>query len=142
LMPTALAACVTDPVAWMASSSAMRSAPPSSWEPCCKARLPVSTRAEGPARWSGLQAMSLPRTTIPLYSQLHIALQNGVPPFALPEHAMNHLNRSAALAMAALMSAGVAAQEITVSAAASLQNVLREVGAAYQAAHPGRTVHF
>jgi molybdate transport system substrate-binding protein len=37
---------------------------------------------------------------------------------------------------------GAAAQEITVSAAASLQNAMREIGAAYKAANPGATVNF
>ncbi len=55
---------------------------------------------------------------------------------------MNRLNRLVALALAALMSAGLAAQEITVSAAASLQNAMRDIGVAYQAAQPGRKVHF
>lgn len=51
-----------------------------------------------------------------------------------------------ALALACALAGGfarpAAAQEITVSAAASLQNPMREIGAAYQAAHPGATVHF
>ena len=40
------------------------------------------------------------------------------------------------------LSIGAAAQEITVSAAASLQNAMREIGAAYAAAHPGVKVNF
>jgi molybdate transport system substrate-binding protein len=48
--------------------------------------------------------------------------------------------------LAAVLCAGVArgatAQEITVSAAASLQNAMREIGAAYQAASPGAKVNF
>lgn len=50
--------------------------------------------------------------------------------------------RFAALALAVLAPLGAVAQDITVSAAASLQNAMRDIGAAYQAAHPGRTVHF
>lgn len=51
--------------------------------------------------------------------------------------------RFAALAgCAAAASLGAAAQEITVSAAASLQNAMREIGTTYQAAHPGARVNF
>lgn len=50
--------------------------------------------------------------------------------------------RFAALALAVLAPLRAVAQDITVSAAASLQNAMRDIGAAYQAAHPGRTVHF
>jgi molybdate transport system substrate-binding protein len=57
---------------------------------------------------------------------------------------MNHLRRLLALSLAAGLALPVSAQaqEITVSAAASLQNALREIGAAYQAAHPGIKVNF
>ena len=34
------------------------------------------------------------------------------------------------------------AEELTVSAAASLQNVMREIGSAYQSARPGAKIHF
>ncbi|RZI84946.1 MAG: molybdate ABC transporter substrate-binding protein [Rubrivivax sp.] len=47
------------------------------------------------------------------------------------------------LALALATASGLAsAQAITVSAAASLQNAMREIGTAYQAAHPGSQVHF
>lgn len=39
-------------------------------------------------------------------------------------------------------SPAVSAQELTVSAAASLQNALREIGSAYQAARPGAKINF
>lgn len=55
---------------------------------------------------------------------------------------MNHLNRFLALALTATLSLGASAQEITVSAAASLQNAMRDIGAAYQGAHPGSKVNF
>lgn len=55
---------------------------------------------------------------------------------------MTLLHRFAALALGSLLSLGASAQEITVSAAASLQNAMRDIGTAYQAAHPGRKVHF
>lgn len=42
----------------------------------------------------------------------------------------------------ALLPWGVHAREITVSAAASLQNAFRDIGASYQRANPGRQVHF
>ena len=45
--------------------------------------------------------------------------------------------------MALAANAGLAgAAEITVSAAASLTNALREIGTAFEAAHPGTTVQF
>ena len=46
-----------------------------------------------------------------------------------------------ALALAAMAGLAVGA-EITVSAAASLTNALREIGTAFEAAHPGTTVQF
>lgn len=55
---------------------------------------------------------------------------------------MIRLHRVAALALATGVALGASAQEITVSAAASLHNAMRDIGAAYQAAHPGRQVHF
>lgn len=45
-------------------------------------------------------------------------------------------------ASAFTFSSAASAQELTVSAAASLQNAMREIGAAYQAAQPGAKVHF
>lgn len=47
-----------------------------------------------------------------------------------------------AFTLAAAVSFGAGAQEITVSAAASLQNAMRDIGAAYQLAHPGSKVNF
>ena len=59
---------------------------------------------------------------------------------------MNHLRRLFALSLTPVLSIGlslnVGAQEITVSAAASLQNAMRDIGTAYQAAHPGSKVNF
>lgn len=55
---------------------------------------------------------------------------------------MKHRQRLLALALAPLVSLGAAAQDITVSAAASLQNAMRDIGAAYQAARPGSKVNF
>ncbi|MGC4060810.1 MAG: molybdate ABC transporter substrate-binding protein [Aquabacterium sp.] len=59
---------------------------------------------------------------------------------------MKNLRRLLVLSLASAFSLGVcigaSAQEITVSAAASLQNAMREIGAAYQAAHPGSKVNF
>ncbi|RZL09297.1 MAG: molybdate ABC transporter substrate-binding protein [Rubrivivax sp.] len=56
------------------------------------------------------------------------------------------LYRLAGLALLAAAFWGAApaasAQEITVSAAASLQNAMRDIGTAYQAVHPGRKVNF
>ena len=46
------------------------------------------------------------------------------------------------LSLGATVSLGASAQDITVSAAASLQNAMREIGSAYQAAHPGTQVSF
>jgi molybdate transport system substrate-binding protein len=40
------------------------------------------------------------------------------------------------------LSVAVSAQELTVSAAASLQNAMRDIGAAYQAANPGVKINF
>src|SRR6478736_6758586 len=51
--------------------------------------------------------------------------------------------RRALVALALAANAGLAgAAEITVSAAASLANALREIGTAFEAAHPGTTVQF
>ncbi|MBC7699921.1 molybdate ABC transporter substrate-binding protein [Aquabacterium sp.] len=55
---------------------------------------------------------------------------------------MNHRNRFVALTLMAVFSVAAHAQEITVSAAASLQNAMRDIGAAYQGAHPGSKVNF
>jgi molybdate transport system substrate-binding protein len=59
---------------------------------------------------------------------------------------MKNIRRFLALSLAGAFSLGTsigaAAQEITVSAAASLQNAMREIGAAYQATHPGSKVDF
>lgn len=55
---------------------------------------------------------------------------------------MKHHPRFLALALSAVFSLAASAQEITVSAAASLQNAMREIGTAYQAAHPGSKVNF
>ena len=55
---------------------------------------------------------------------------------------MIHLNRFVALTLTAALSLAAQAQEITVSAAASLQNAMRDIGAAYQGAHPGSKVNF
>lgn len=46
------------------------------------------------------------------------------------------------LALTAAFSLAASAQEITVSAAASLQNAMRDIGTAYQSAHPGSKVNF
>ena len=58
------------------------------------------------------------------------------------QNAMNRVARLFALALACAAAAGASAQEITVSAAASLQNAMRDIGAAYQAAHAGAKVNF
>lgn len=55
---------------------------------------------------------------------------------------MNRPIRLLALAWVCTFAISAPAQEITVSAAASLQNAMRDIGAAYQAAHPGAKVHF
>lgn len=55
---------------------------------------------------------------------------------------MKSHTRLIALLFGCGLSLSVAAQTLTVSAAASLQNALREVGAAYEAAHPGAKVDF
>ena len=59
---------------------------------------------------------------------------------------MKHIRRLLVLSMAPALSLGISlsvcAQEITVSAAASLQNAMKEIGTAYQAAHPGSKVNF
>jgi len=59
---------------------------------------------------------------------------------------MNHLRRRLVLSLTAAVaigaSLGAGAQEITISAAASLQNAMRDIGTAYQTAHPGRQVNF
>lgn len=47
-----------------------------------------------------------------------------------------------AVTLTAAWSLPVLAQEITVSAAASLQNAMRDIGSAYQSAHPGSKVNF
>lgn len=61
------------------------------------------------------------------------------------------LERSLAVLLSALFSALISAvvaapqavaQTLTVSAAASLQNAMRDIGSAYQSAHPGRTINF
>lgn len=63
-----------------------------------------------------------------------------------PKHAMKHTRRHLALSLGAALTFGLSlaaqAQEITVSAAASLQNAMRDIGAAYQAAHPGSKINF
>ncbi|MEO6033262.1 MAG: molybdate ABC transporter substrate-binding protein [Burkholderiaceae bacterium] len=51
-------------------------------------------------------------------------------------------SRFIALLFGCGLSLSVAAQTLTVSAAASLQNALREVGTAYQATHPGTRIDF
>jgi molybdate transport system substrate-binding protein len=59
---------------------------------------------------------------------------------------MNPIRRLLALSLAPALSFGISfgalAQEITVSAAASLQNAMKEIGAAYQSAHPGSRINF
>lgn len=59
---------------------------------------------------------------------------------------MQSQRRILVLSLAAALTWGqpwaVQAQEITVSAAASLQNAMREIGSAYQAAHPGSKINF
>ena len=50
--------------------------------------------------------------------------------------------RFIALLLGCGLSLSAAAQTLTVSAAASLQNALREVGTTYQAAHPGAKIDF
>lgn len=59
---------------------------------------------------------------------------------------MKNFRRLLALSLASIFAlgaqTGASAQEITVSAAASLQNAMKEIGTAYQAAHPGRKVNF
>jgi molybdate transport system substrate-binding protein len=55
---------------------------------------------------------------------------------------MNHFRRLFAASLGLALSVSVHAQEITVSAAASLQNAMRDIGAAYQAAHPRAKVSF
>ena len=47
-----------------------------------------------------------------------------------------------AAGLVALAAAGASAQALTVSAAASLQNAMREIGSAYQTAHPGTVLRF
>lgn len=47
-----------------------------------------------------------------------------------------------AFTLVAACSLAASAQEITVSAAASLQNAMRDIGTAYQGAHPGSKVNF
>lgn len=47
-----------------------------------------------------------------------------------------------ALASACTLASAASAQELTVSAAASLQNAMRDIGSAYQAAHPGTRLNF
>lgn len=54
----------------------------------------------------------------------------------------NLLALSLASAFALGAHASASAQEITVSAAASLQNAMKDIGTAYQAAHPGSKVNF
>jgi molybdate transport system substrate-binding protein len=75
-----------------------------------------------------------------LYSHLH---NDFAPPFqdAL-EDAMKFHARFIVLLLGCGLSLSAAAQTITVSAASSLRNALREVGTAYQAAHPGVKVDF
>jgi molybdate transport system substrate-binding protein len=48
----------------------------------------------------------------------------------------------AAVLVATLASAPTSAAELTVSAAASLTNAFREIGAAFESSHPGHKVHF
>ncbi|RZL03845.1 MAG: molybdate ABC transporter substrate-binding protein [Rubrivivax sp.] len=59
---------------------------------------------------------------------------------------MKHIRRLLIPALAPVLAVGISfgacAQDITVSAAASLQNAMKEIGAAYQAARPGSQVHF
>lgn len=56
---------------------------------------------------------------------------------------MNCLRRFLVLSLAlSSLTLAARAQDITVSAAASLQNAMREIGNAYQASHPGSKVNF
>jgi molybdate transport system substrate-binding protein len=55
---------------------------------------------------------------------------------------MKHKLRLIALGLTAVFSLTASAQEITVSAAASLQNAMRDIGTAYQSAHPGSKINF
>jgi molybdate transport system substrate-binding protein len=52
------------------------------------------------------------------------------------------LQRGLLLALGSALSIAVSAQELTVSAAASLQNAMRDIGAAYQAANPSVKLNF
>lgn len=52
------------------------------------------------------------------------------------------LQRGLLLAAASTLSLAACAQELTVSAAASLQNAMRDIGAAYQAANPSVKLRF
>src|SRR5262245_12727138 len=52
------------------------------------------------------------------------------------------LQRGLLLALGCVLSLGAFAQELTVSAAASLQNAMRDIGAAYQAANPSVKLSF
>ena len=59
---------------------------------------------------------------------------------------MHRLTRPLAIVVVLAAALGASrdapAQEIVVAAAASLQNAMREIGTAYQAAHPGATLRF
>jgi molybdate transport system substrate-binding protein len=55
---------------------------------------------------------------------------------------MKRIARRLVLALLCSAAIGASAQELTVSAAASLQNAMREIGAAYQAAKPGTKINF
>lgn len=55
---------------------------------------------------------------------------------------MNHRSRLLALALGCAVTVAASAGGITVSAAASLQDAMREIGTAFQAAHPGVKVDF
>jgi len=77
-------------------------------------------------------------SSLAMYSCMHNALSLRLP----RESAVNRPARLLLLASIWATALGAWAQEITVSAAASLQNAMRDIGAAYQAAHPGAKIDF